>query len=137
MAAQLLRKRLWVDDDMAQYQRARSVVVAALREHKSEPVLLHGDLWSGNFMFTQDGRPALIDPAAMYGDREFDIGVSTVFGGFAQDFYAAYQEALPLATGYEQRLPFYRLYLLMVHLDKFGRTYYDSVAQTLQTILAG
>lgn len=137
LAAQLLRKRLWVDDDMAQYQRARSVVVAALREHKSEPVLLHGDLWSGNFMFTQDGHPALIDPAAMYGDREFDIGVSTVFGGFAQDFYAAYQEALPLATGYEQRLPFYRLYLLMVHLDKFGRTYYDSVAQTLQTILAG
>lgn len=136
LAAQLRRKQLWVDAETAQYQRARSVIVAALSEHESAPVLLHGDLWSGNFMFTAAGQPALIDPAAMYGDREFDIGVSTVFGGFTQDFYAEYQETLPLAAGYQQRLMFYQLYLLMVHLDKFGRTYYGSVARTLQMILA-
>nr|WP_263848873.1 fructosamine kinase family protein [Lacticaseibacillus thailandensis] len=135
LAAQLTRKGLWTAADAQQYQRVRSVVVHALQHHQEAPVLLHGDLWSGNFMFTADGQPALIDPAALYGDREFDIGISTVFGGFTAAFYTAYQQVRPLAPGYEQRLPFYQLYLLMVHLDKFGAAYYDAVTSVMHNIL--
>lgn len=64
---------------------------------------------------------ALFDPAPLYGDREFDIGITTVFGGFTSEFYDAYNKHYPLAKGASYRLEFYRLYLLMVHLLKFGR----------------
>lgn len=133
----LRRKGLWDAADHAQYVAARAKIVAALAVHESKPVLLHGDLWSGNFMFTKDGQPALIDPAALYGDREFDLGITTVFGGFDARFYQAYAAALPLAPGAGQRLDFYRLYLLMVHLDKFGRSYARPVDSLLRRIVAG
>ncbi|WP_340601729.1 fructosamine kinase family protein, partial [Staphylococcus aureus] len=93
------------------------------------------DLWGGNYMFLQDGRPALFDPAPLYGDREFDIGITTVFGGFTSEFYDAYNKHYPLAKGASYRLEFYRLYLLMVHLLKFGEMYRDSVAHSMDKIL--
>ncbi|WP_127850123.1 fructosamine kinase family protein [Lacticaseibacillus hulanensis] len=136
LADHIVQKGLWSQQEYALYSQARQVITAALAQHKSTPVLLHGDLWSGNYMFTADGRPALIDPAAVYGDREFDIGVTTVFGGFGPDFYAAYQDALPMDDGWQQRLNFYRLYYLMVHLDKFGSGYADAVMGTLQQVIA-
>lgn len=137
LAKHIVHKGLWTQQDYATYQQARTVIVEALAKHTSKPVLLHGDLWSGNYMFTADGAPALIDPAAVYGDRELDLGVTTVFGGFSPDFYAAYQAALPLADGWQRRLNFYRLYYLMVHLDKFGMTYAGNVANLLQQVIAG
>jgi fructosamine-3-kinase len=85
-------------------------------------------------MFLQDGRPALIDPAAWYGDREFDLGITTVFGGFTSDFYRGYASQYPLDAGFEQRQHFYRLYYLMVHLDKFGVTYQRAVQVELNMI---
>ncbi|WP_155287437.1 fructosamine kinase family protein [Lacticaseibacillus zhaodongensis] len=137
LADHIVQKGLWTEQEYAMYPLARKVITTALAHHESKPVLLHGDLWSGNCMFTADGRPALIDPAAVYGDREFDIGVTTVFGGFSADFYSAYQESLPMAAGWQQRLNFYRLYYLMVHLDKFGSGYADAVASLLQQVIAG
>ncbi|MFP6334430.1 fructosamine kinase family protein, partial [Bacillus subtilis] len=71
----------------------------------------------------------------LYGDREFDLGATRVFGGFTQDFYDAYNEALPLNKGANERIKFYELYLLMVHLVKFGSLYAGSVNRTMKDIL--
>jgi fructosamine-3-kinase len=134
LAKHIVAKRLWQASDMADYQVVRGIISRELSAHRSIPVLLHGDLWSGNYLFTADGAPALIDPAVLYGDREFDLGITTVFGGFGTDFYSAYQNALPLDAGWQRRLHFYRLYYLMVHLDKFGAAYYQAVNTEMQTI---
>lgn len=135
MKNMLVEKNLWSDEELERYKQARAVIVHELEAHQSKPSLLHGDLWSGNYMFLENGQPALFDPAALYGDCEFDIGVSLVFGGFSQEFYDAYQAEYPLAEGYEKRLNFYRLYMLMLHLVKFGNSYADSVNQTLNDII--
>lgn len=131
---QLEHDRLWGNPEEQLYNVARKIIMTTLEQHQSQPVLLHGDLWAGNFVFLTDGRPALIDPAALYGDREFDLGVSTVFGGFTNEFYTGYQQVLPLNSGYHQRLDFYQLYYLMVHLNKFGSSYAASVQRLLQKI---
>ena len=135
LAAHLHQKGLWQAADQTTFQQVRTIIQKTLNQHPSEASLLHGDLWGGNYMFTADGQPALIDPAALYGDRELDIGVTTVFGGFTQDFYMGYQEVYPLDPGYQFRLEFYRLYYLMVHLDKFGMSYAGSVAAVMDRIL--
>ena len=85
--------------------------------------LLHGDLWSGNWLAGADGRPWLIDPAVYYGDRECDLAFSELFGGFPARFYAAYREAHPVDPGYEERKPIYQLYHLLAHLILFGEAY--------------
>ena len=77
----------------------------------------------------------MIDPTAFYGDREYNVGVTTVFGGFSKQFYQAYTKLLPFAKGYERRLDFYRLYYLMIHLNKFGSGYASGVARMLQQIM--
>lgn len=93
--------------------------------------LLHGDLWAGNYLFTSDGKPMLIDPDVLYGDREFDIAMTTIFGGFSDDFYRGYQATYPLPSGFEERLPWYQLYYLMAHLNLFGETYGGAVDHIL------
>lgn len=112
------------------------VISEELNNHSSEPSLLHGDLWSGNYMFLDDGRPALFDPSPLYGDREFDHGATTAFGGFGQEFYEAYNDVYPLDAGAELRVEFYKLYLLLVHLVKFGDVYLGSVNSTMKQILS-
>lgn len=131
----LVDNNKWNQRQSDTYQQVRQIMVDELTRHKSDPSLLHGDLWAGNYMFLSDGSPALFDPASMYGDREFDLGATKVFGGFNSDFYAAYDEAYPLSEGSELRIEFYRLYLLMVHLHKFGATYESSVDQSMSIIL--
>jgi fructosamine-3-kinase len=93
----------------------------------SPPSLLHGDLWSGNFMVLADNQPAVLDPAAYYGDREIELAFTELFGGFPSSFYAAYREAFPLERGYERRKPLYQLYPLLVHLNLFGENYGERV----------
>ncbi|MRJ48537.1 fructosamine kinase family protein [Fundicoccus ignavus] len=132
----LVTKGRWTPKEVKQYEAVRHHILTKLAEHKCEASLLHGDLWSGNFMFLADASPALFDPSPFYGDREFDIGITTVFGGFNQEFYDAYQAAYPLESGWQERIKYYRLYLLMVHLDKFGTTYALSVERELADILA-
>ncbi|PTI79765.1 fructosamine kinase [Staphylococcus succinus] len=126
---------LWTDEDVKQYNQVRAIIVDKLEQHNSKSSLLHGDLWAGNVMFLEDGTPALFDPAPLYGDREFDIGITTVFGGFTQAFYEAYNQHYPLAHGAPARIEFYRLYLLMVHLLKFGSMYDQSVNRSMEKIL--
>lgn len=98
------------------------------------PALVHGDLWSGNFLVDSGGSPALIDPAVAYAHREMDLAMSRLFGGFSRDFYRAYEEAWPLEPGFEKRLPVYQLYYLMVHVNLFGGSYVRSVRNILRTL---
>ncbi len=86
------------------------------------PSLLHGDLWSGNYMVAPGDEPVLVDPAAYYGHREVDLAMTELFGGFPPRFYAAYDEVYPL-DGYDQRRLLYQLYPLIVHLNHFGGGY--------------
>jgi len=97
-----------------------------------QPSLLHGDLWSGNFLFDQEGRPCLIDPATYYGHHEVDLAMSRLFGGFHTLFYEAYAEIMPEQLGAGARHDLYQLYYLLVHLNLFGRSYYTSVKKLLE-----
>ncbi|MFT3903741.1 MAG: fructosamine kinase family protein [Niabella sp.] len=95
------------------------------------PALLHGDLWSGNFMATANNEAAIFDPAVYYGHREMDIAMTRLFGGFDKKFYEGYQATYPLAKGWEERLPFAQLYPLLVHAILFGGHYVYDVCQIL------
>ncbi|MHA8137729.1 fructosamine kinase family protein [Lactobacillaceae bacterium Scapto_B20] len=99
--------------------------------HAVEPSLLHGDLWSGNYTFANQ-KPYLIDPDVFFGNREMDIAMTTVFGGFDQDFYDGYKSVYPLESGINDRLAWYRLYYLMVHLILFGELYGSAVDGILE-----
>ena len=90
---------------------------------EAPPALIHGDLWSGNYLVSNTGQPVLIDPAVYYADREAEFGMTTLFGGLPQEFYAAYQDTWPLDEGWEERVEIYRLYHLLNHLNLFGDSY--------------
>jgi len=96
------------------------------------PSLLHGDLWSGNFLAAAFGEPVLIDPAVSYGHREADLAMTQLFGGFDPRFYAAYGQAYPLDSGYADRMPIYNIYHLLNHLNLFGSSYEESIRQILR-----
>ena len=87
------------------------------------PSLLHGDLWSGNYLYSESGQPALIDPAVYYGNREIELAFTTLFGRFPGGFYEAYEEAWPLQPGFGQRRDLYNLYPVLVHVNLFGGGY--------------
>ncbi|MGX7091670.1 fructosamine kinase family protein [Hutsoniella sourekii] len=136
LAQSILNKGLWQESDIQVYRQARSIILDHLAHRHIDSSLLHGDLWAGNYMYLADGSVALCDPSSLYGDRELDLGVATVFGGFGPEFFQAYHEVYPLEAGYQVRLEFYRLYYLMIHLNKFGSTYAGSVDLSLQKILS-
>jgi fructosamine-3-kinase len=94
----------------------------------STPVLIHGDLWSGNYMISEIG-PSLIDPASYYADREMEFAIMTMFGGFSQRFYDAYNEINPLPTGWKQRNSLYQLYHVLNHFYLFGGGYRTQAVQ--------
>jgi fructosamine-3-kinase len=87
------------------------------------PALLHGDLWSGNYMCTDAGEATIFDPAVYYGHREMDLAMSKLFGGFHQSFYHFYHEYFPLENGWEERIFLAQLYPLLVHVNLFGSGY--------------
>lgn len=95
------------------------------------PAVVHGDLWSGNYISAVNGKAYLIDPAAYYGHREVDIAMSTLFGKFDPAFYKAYNDNYPMEPGWEERLDIYNLYPLMVHVNLFGGGYWASVKNIL------
>ncbi|MBT1701110.1 fructosamine kinase family protein [Fulvivirgaceae bacterium PWU4] len=99
---------------------------------EEKPCLLHGDLWSGNLITNDKGRPCLIDPAVYYGHREAEIAFTTLFGGFSDEFYNSYHEAFALAPGYAERFDIYNLYPLMVHVNLFGGGYVSQVVSILR-----
>ncbi len=96
------------------------------------PALLHGDLWNGNYMVNDKGEPVLIDPAVYFGHREMDLGMSLLFGGFDNRFYQVYQTVYPLESNWESRVELCQLYPLLVHLNLFGRGYYNSIRQIIK-----
>lgn len=96
------------------------------------PCLVHGDLWSGNFIVSEEGKACLIDPAAYYGNREVDLAMSTLFGGFSPEFYSSYNEEFPLIDGWKERLEIYNLYPLLIHLNLFGSSYLPSILSVLR-----
>jgi fructosamine-3-kinase len=96
------------------------------------PSLIHGDLWSGNYLADETAQPVLIDPACYYANREAEFGMTTLFGGFPTEFYDAYQEAWPLAEGWETRVEIYRLYHLLNHLNLFGSSYMSGCLEILK-----
>jgi protein-ribulosamine 3-kinase len=106
-----------------------------LNGSEEPPSLLHGDLWSGNFICDQQNEPVLIDPAVYYGHREADLAMTKLFGGFPASFYAAYQEAFPLIEGWKFREGIYRLYHLMNHLNLFGTGYLLEAESVLSAYL--
>lgn len=104
--------------------------------HVPAASLLHGDLWSGNVAFLGDGRPVVFDPAVYYGDRETDIAMTELFGGFAPAFYCAYQSEWPLEQGHSVRKHLYNLYHLLNHLNLFGGGYLAQCQATIDKLLA-
>jgi fructosamine-3-kinase len=99
------------------------------------PSLIHGDLWGGNYLISSDGKPYLIDPAVSYGNREFDIAMTTLFGGFDNAFYEAYNAEFPLQPAWQKRLKLWNLYPLLVHVNLFGGSYAQQVRQNLATFV--
>jgi len=99
---------------------------------QEKPSLLHGDLWSGNFLTGSNGQPCIIDPAVYYGHREMDIAMTKLFGGFSPGFYEGYLSEFPLEKGWEKRAEVCNLYPLMVHVNLFGGSYVDQVESTLK-----
>ncbi|WP_297795314.1 fructosamine kinase family protein [uncultured Eudoraea sp.] len=97
------------------------------------PSLLHGDLWGGNYLIAENGAPYLIDPAIYFGHSEIDLSMSRLFGGFGSAFYKAYYEINPCQPGESNRMAVYQLYYLLVHLNLFGRSYYQSVKNIVNT----
>ena len=92
-----------------------------------KPCKIHGDLWSGNFICNTMEKAVFIDPAAYYGHREIDLAMSLLFGGFSQEFYAAYQEFFPLEKNFLNRKDTYNLYPLLIHLNLFGTSYLRNI----------
>lgn len=105
-----------------------------LRGHTPQPSLLHGDLWSGNYGAC-DGQPVIFDPAVYFGDRETDLAMTSLFGGFSNEFYAAYQEAWPLPPGHAVRRDLYQLYHVLNHLNLFGQSYLQQAVRLMQQVL--
>eukprot|EP00934_Nitzschia_sp_Nitz4_P009458 Nitzschia sp. Nitz4//scaffold41_size133979//50447//51449//NITZ4_003342-RA/size133979-snap-gene-0.120-mRNA-1//-1//CDS//3329551455//9448//frame0 len=112
-----------------------------LLSHKPKPSLLHGDLWGGNKGFRQgnEGRvqPVIYDPATYYGDRETDIGMTYLFGGFDKGFYEGYESIWELPAGHEKRRVAYNLYHIMNHYYLFGGSYGDEARRMVDEILNG
>jgi len=107
-----------------------------LTDYQPQASLLHGDLWGGNHAYLPDGTPVIFDPAVYYGDRETDLAMTELFGGFAPAFYAAYQEAWPLDAGYAVRKTLYNLYHILNHANLFGGGYAAQAQQMVAQLNA-
>lgn len=121
---------------LAQGERLLADCAPLFAEREIQPALLHGDLWGGNAGFDGSGVPVIFDPAVYYGDRETDLAMTELFGGFGSDFYAAYDAAYPRAAGYPVRRTFYNLYHILNHFNLFGSGYAQQAAAMIDETLA-
>ncbi len=115
------------------FNKLEKALPSIINGTEESPTLLHGDLWSGNFLVDGNNNPVLIDPAVYYGHREADLAMTKLFGGFDSDFYSSYNKEYPLIEGWEYRLNIYMLYHVLNHLNLFGQEYYS---QTISIIRA-
>ena len=117
-------------------ERLCSDMAAFFNDYVPQPSLLHGDLWAGNAAADKQGCPVIFDPACYYGDREADLAMTELFGGFNRDFYAAYETVWPLAHGYGVRKTFYNLYHILNHLNLFAGGYLRQAESMMAILLA-
>lgn len=116
--------------------RLLEALPALFADHRPVASLLHGDLWGGNAAFDAQGAPVIYDPAVYFGDRETDLAMTELFGGFGASFYRAYQAAWPLDPGYELRRDLYQLYHVLNHLNLFGAGYAGHARRLIDRLLA-
>ncbi|HET9699312.1 MAG TPA: fructosamine kinase family protein [Burkholderiales bacterium] len=120
----------------ARGERLMGRLESFFRDYSPAPSLLHGDLWGGNHGYMVSGEPVVFDPAVYYGDREADLAMTELFGGFPSAFYAAYAEAWPLDSGYAVRKQLYNLYHLLNHANLFGGGYPAQAESVMERLLA-
>ena len=121
---QLALKHGYADSEFQRLgNRALDATESIIGQPEEPPTLIHGDLWSGNYLYDQSGNAVLVDPAAYYGRREAELAMTRLFGGFDSCFYEAYEEVWPLETGATERIAFYQLYHVLNHLNLFGPSY--------------
>ncbi|MEG4842752.1 fructosamine kinase family protein [Microcoleus sp. B9-D4] len=118
-----------------QEERLLKVIPELLAGYEPQPSLVHGDLWGGNAGVTSAGEPVIFDPATYLGDREVDIAMTELFGGFPAQFYRGYNQVWPLDSGYEKRKTFYNLYHILNHFNLFGGSYESQANQMINRIL--
>jgi protein-ribulosamine 3-kinase len=128
------RQRGLPADIAARCERLAAGIDRCLAGADPRPALLHGDLWGGNWGATADGRPYVYDPAVYFGDREADLAMTRLFGGFGREFYRAYEEAWPLEPGWEARVDLYNLYHVLNHFNLFGAAYLAQLIEHLQRL---
>ena len=117
------------------FSRLESKINLIFNDCNVKPSLLHGDLWSGNFITDETGNACLIDPAVYYGHREADLAMTKLFGGFDSRFYDAYNEEYHLDSGYGYRENIYKLYHVLNHLNLFGSGYYQQAVNLIKFYL--
>jgi len=105
-----------------------------LKNHHPQASLLHGDLWSGNYAYDENLNPLLFDPALYYGDRETDLAMTELFGGFDENFYFSYNEVWPLDKGYKSRKTLYNLYHILNHANLFGSSYLNQAINMMERL---
>jgi len=115
--------------------RLLEALPALLAGHRPQASLLHGDLWGGNWLASSAGEPVLFDPAVYYGDRETDLAMTHLFGGFGAGFYRAYESAAPLPAGAALRAELYNLYHVLNHANLFGGGYAAQAQSTIDRLL--
>jgi protein-ribulosamine 3-kinase len=116
--------------------RLLDAVPTLLAGHHPAASLLHGDLWHGNWLASTGGEAVIFDPAVYYGDREADVAMTRLFGGFGPAFYAAYEAAAPLAPGWQARAELYNLYHVLNHANLFGGGYPIQALTMMERLLA-
>jgi len=110
-------------------------MIPQLLNHQPQPSLVHGDLWGGNAAVSQSGEPVIFDPATYIGDREVDLAMTELFGGFPSGFYRGYNEVWPLDQDYQQRKILYNLYHILNHFNLFGSGYAQQATRMIEQIL--
>jgi fructosamine-3-kinase len=116
-------------------QRLLETIPGILADHEPQPSIVHGDLWSGNAAIAQSGEPVIFDPATYWGDRQVDIAMTELFGGFPAEFYRGYNEVFPLDSGYKYRKTLYNLYHILNHFNLFGGSYESQANRMIDQIL--
>jgi len=138
-----VEQRLGHQFDLAQaagrpFGRAAALLQRAwqlLADHTPDPALVHGDLWSGNAGLLEGGGAALFDPAIYRADREVDLAMAQLFGGFPPQFFSAYEAEWPLPAGSRGRLELYNLYHLLNHAHLFGGGYRQQAQACMERLL--
>ena len=117
-------------------QRLREGISTFFDSYQPAASLLHGDLWGGNWGCTPAGEPVIFDPAVYFGDREADLAMTELFGGFDDRFYQSYRQSWPLDPGYKTRTVLYNLYHILNHYNLFGGGYAVQAQGMMDRLLA-